>query len=249
LPIECSPIENNRNSSIIGNNILNLSYDRLIIQTNDEEIVLNKSFDKDNNNNDSNKNYNLIENDNNNNNNNKNNIINKNSCDYFKICYELDVKINNEKLPSESYSRSISISSINEYDWDNYDLFNISEPTVDLNKSKYEQKSQKMLYKDAKLNLKHQKMRQPINDLNESIPFIDEESPEVNLNEKDQNSSNLLNTSASLCFTDPNSYFWSELMKEGMMVSPIAHELSQINGEELKDVSNTFSCDISSFME
>ena len=34
---------------------------------------------------------------------------------------------------------------------------------------------------------------------------------------------------------------------ESMVLSPIAHEMSNINGKELKDVSNFFQCDISSF--
>jgi len=39
--------------------------------------------------------------------------------------------------------------------------------------------------------------------------------------------------------------FDSFSINEGIILSPIAHEMSQINGRELGDVPNFFSCDIS----
>lgn len=60
-----------------------------------------------------------------------------------------------------------------------------------------------------------------------------------------------LNKSPSFHMTDNEEtnehdlLFDSFSINEGIVLSPIAHEMSQINGRELRDVSNFFSCDIS----
>lgn len=58
-------------------------------------------------------------------------------------------------------------------------------------------------------------------------------------------SSSCGNKSASQ--TDSSHLFDSFSNSDSMVLSPIAHEMSQLNGRELKDVSNFFQCDISSF--
>jgi hypothetical protein len=56
-----------------------------------------------------------------------------------------------------------------------------------------------------------------------------------------------INDSVSRDMTDEEHdlLFDSFSINEGIILSPIAHEMSQINGRELKDVPNFFSCDIS----
>lgn len=105
-----------------------------------------------------------------------------------------------------------------------------NESKTDLNDSipyvsSFERKSQKALHREAKLFLSAEKSH-----LSDSIPIY-RQYEQTNI-EKNNSDSSLLYDSFSL--------------SEGMVVSPIAHELSQINGKEL-DVSNFFSCDFSSF--
>jgi len=134
-------------------------------------------------------------------------------------CFSLDSKF------IESGESSIDDES---FSFDDEELANSDT----LNKYFVERKNQKSLHKEFKSSNKKATYTPIFSD--DSIPFIDEDET----NEKDELTDSSIN--------DLNTHFWGELM----MVSPIAHEHSNlINGEELKDVSNAFSCDLSSFME
>jgi len=87
-----------------------------------------------------------------------------------------------------------------------------------------ERKSQKILYREAKRRMTMD--RQPTHIIDDSIIRYTTDDEETN-----------------------DLFFDSFSIHEGIILSPIAHEMSQINGKELKDVSNLFPCDISSFAE
>ena len=183
-----SPIENTRNSSLIGNKYLNVSYEKLT--ANDDELANAKD------------------------------LLIHDKLSQSK-CFSLDSKF------IES-SESSSMAEDESFSFDDEELVNSDT----LNKYFVERKKQKSLHKDFKSINKTATYTPIFSD--DSIPFIDEDET----NEKEEI------TDSSISYL--NTYFWGELM----MVSPIAHEHSNlINGEELKDVSNAFSCDLSSFME
>lgn len=89
--------------------------------------------------------------------------------------------------------------------------------------------SQKSLHREAKQKIIKQKslMLEKFNDPKLSMEFNYDEEEDY-----------LTNSETSI-------HFQSFSLSESILVSPIAHEMSQLNGQELKDVSELFACDLS----
>lgn len=116
----------------------------------------------------------------------------------------------------------------------------------------HKRKSQKLFHKEAKRRSLPFKEQASQNDslpmqINESkisfrhVPFLASSMPVQHRMEDEEEVEEEEEEEASSILFDSFS------ANESMVLSPIAHEMSNINGKELKDVSNFFQCDISSF--
>lgn len=213
-----SPIEFNRNSSLIANksHVFNISYENYCI---DDDIEEKNQFLENN-----------------------EKIAPKESLLDLRFIdndYSLDFSYDDSEFFQEL--EPCSYSSIEESLNKKIDL-NESLPSMDysLNEKKAnrcKRKSQSYIYKEA------YKKRRSERNLLPTDPNLLPNPIQVFQMDEDGYNGDI----ESVSLAGSSLLFDSFSINESMVLSPIAHEMSHLNGKELKDVSNFFQCDMSSF--
>lgn len=235
-----SPIEFNRNSSLIALNpprALNISYEKIYMDDDEvRECPTNQKLDF--NNTDASK------------------IIDSELLDTKFCANEWSLEFSYDDTEFEQLSAEPSPIFVDSFSECLDKKISLNDPmeleTPNQLERSHKRKSQKWFHQEAKrrsLPFKQQTSQDdslPI-DVNESkitfrsVPFLASSLPTQLHMEDDHNQEEEDFQSASSVLFDSFS------ANESMVLSPIAHEMSNINGKELKDVSNFFQCDISSF--
>lgn len=227
-----SPIEFNRNSSLIALNpprALNISYEKICMDDEDvRECPSNQKLDFTD----------------------SRNVITDSELLDTKFCVDdcsWEFSYDDTEFEQLSAEPSpIFVESFSECLDKKIDINDSIEYSPNLLERSHKRKSQKWFHQEAKrrsLPLKTQISQDdslPFDDnyTVRTVPFLASSLPtqfqmEHESEEKEEDVSSVL--------------FDSFSANESMVLSPIAHEMSNINGKELKDVSNFFQCDISSF--